>query len=426
MITNEISHADSVVELEDVYNEWGGSFDFIHAAAAFVKCSKLPRGARSPLAGKLSTAWLGQLPLANTQACVNVLWASTRLGSPAHLPKVWSPTWTAFIGRMQQRQQHENPQHVANALWACAKLQQQASADELQLLVQAFLQQDVLATATPQHIVNCAWAVGKLCQLPGWQGGVSEQDVQQLLGKEQLQLVGPTGQASSNLLLALVAMSTGKTPIVSHTYAKQTAVQLLAMAGSKLTKSIPQDVTYTMWACSELGLAGELFLSAAVATVPTWVPNCASQEISQAATACAKAQYRDEAFMQLLLQHAMQLLQQQQHGKQGATPPSGRSPVLSGDDRAVLASLCSTAVAKLDIQQLAGTAKQLVVVSGVGSLPQARPARLGRLWVFHCWLLQHQLLDGKGLTGVLTQQQLQQGKQKAAQHGFELELDYVL
>jgi hypothetical protein len=425
MITNQISNAGSVVELEDVYNEWSGSFNFIHAAAAFVKCSKLPGGARSPLAGKLSTAWLGQLPLANTQSCVNVLWASTRLGSPTRLPKVWSPTWTVFIERMQQRRKHENPQHVANALWACAKLQQQPSADELQLLVQTFLQQDVLASAIAQAIVNCAWAVGKLCQLPGWQGGVSEQDVQQLLGKEQLQLVAcsPKEQASSNLLLALAAMSTGEAPVVSHTFAKQTAVQLLAMAGSNLINSTPQGITNAMWACSELELAGELFLSAAVAAAPTWVPNCASQEISQAATACVKTQYRDEAFMQLLLQHAMQLMQHQQHGKRGATPPSGRSPVLSGEYRAVLASLCSTAVAKLDMQQLAGTAKQLVVVSGVGSLLQARPAKLGRLWVFHCWLLQHQLLDGKGLTGVLTQQQLQQGKQKAAQHGFELEME---
>jgi hypothetical protein len=198
---------------------------------------------------------------------------------------------------MQQRQQYSSPQHVANALWACAKLQQQPPKDELQLLVQAFLQQDVLPAASVQEIANCAWAVGKLCQLPGWQGGVSEQDVQQLLGKEQLQLVAcsPNGQAASNLLLALAAMSTGEMPIVSPAYAKQTSVQLLAMAGSNIINSTPQHITNAMWACSELGLAGELFLSAAVATAPTWVPNCVSPEISQAATACAIAQYRDEA-----------------------------------------------------------------------------------------------------------------------------------
>jgi hypothetical protein len=41
--------------------------------------------------------------------------------------------------------------------------------------------------------------------------------------------------------------------------------------------------------------------------------------------------------------------------------------------------------------------------------------------VFHSWLLQHQMLDGKGLTGVLTEQQLQQGKQEAAQYGLGLD-----
>jgi hypothetical protein len=194
------------------------------------------------------------------------------------------------------------------------------------------------------------------------------------------------------------------------------------MAGSNIRNPTAQGVTNAMWACSELGLAGQLFLSAAVAAAPTWVPNCSDVDVNQAATACVKTQYRDEAFMQLLLRHGLLLMQQQQQqGRRG-----GRSPVLSGDDRAVLATLCSIAVAKLDMQQLAGAAKQLVVVSGVGSLPQAQPANLRRLWVFHSWLLQHQLLDGQGLTGVLTQQQLQQGKQQAAQHGFELEMEDAL
>jgi hypothetical protein len=312
-------------------------------------------------------------------------------------------------------------QEVANAIWACAKLQQQPSADELQLLVQTFLQQDVLAAATAQAIVNCAWAIGKLCQLPGCQGGVSEQDVQQLLGKEQVQLVAgsPTGQDPSNLLLALAAMSTGKAPVVSHTFAKQSAVQLLAMVGNNLTNSTPQTVTNAMWACSELGLPGELFLSAAVATAPTWVPHCTGYDICQAAAACAKTQYRDEAFMQLLLKRAMQFLQQQQQqGRRG-----GRSPAQFKVDMNALAALCSIAVAKLDMQQLAGAAKQLVVASGVGSMSQAQPAILRWLWVFHCWLMQHQLSDGKGLTGVLTQQQLQLGEQKAAQYGCEIKME---
>jgi hypothetical protein len=67
LITKQISDAGSVVELEDVYNDWAGSFNFIHAAAAFVKCCKLPGGARSPLAGKLSSAWLAGLSTSRSQ-----------------------------------------------------------------------------------------------------------------------------------------------------------------------------------------------------------------------------------------------------------------------------------------------------------------------------------------------------------------------
>jgi hypothetical protein len=150
----------------------------------------------------------------------------------------------------------------------------------------------VLAAATAQAIANCAWAVAKLCKLPGWQGGVSEQDVQQLLGKEQLQLVAGSleGQIPSNLLLALAAVSTGEVPVVSRAFARQYAVQLLAIAGSNIINSTPQHITKAMWACSELGLTGELFMSAAVAAAPTWLPNCAHQGMNQAAMACAKTQ----------------------------------------------------------------------------------------------------------------------------------------
>jgi hypothetical protein len=237
--------------------------------------------------------------------------------------------------------------------------------------------------------------------------------VQQLLGEKQLQLVAgsPAGQDPSNLLLALAAMSTGKAPIVSHAFAKQSAVQLLAMVGNNLINSTPQVVTNAMWACSELGLPGELFLSAAVATAPTWVPHCEGQHINQAASACAKTQYRDEAFMQLLLQHGLLLMQRSQ------SKHTGRTVALSAADMARVASLCCVSVAKLDMQQLAGVAKELVVSSGVGQQPNGHPASLRRLWVFHCWSLQHQLLDGKGLAGVLTQQQLQQGEKEATMYG---------
>jgi hypothetical protein len=70
----------------------------------------------------------------------------------------------------------------------------------------------------------------------------------------------PYMQHTSKLLLALAVMSTSKANYVIHAFAKQYAVQLLNIVGSNLINSTPQDITNAMWACSELGLAGELLL----------------------------------------------------------------------------------------------------------------------------------------------------------------------
>ena len=63
--------------------------------------------------------------------------------------------------------------------------------------------------------------------------------------------------------------------------------------------------------------------------------------------------------------------------------------------------------------QLAGPMQQIVVCSGIGERPRTHPSNLWKLWVFHSWLLRRQLLDGKGLAGVVTEQQLQQGEKDA-------------
>jgi hypothetical protein len=114
--------------------------------------------------------------------------------------------------------------------------------------------------------------------------------------------------------------------------------------------------------------------------------------------------------MQLLLRHGLLLMQRSQ------SKHAGRTVALSARDKATAAAQCSASIAKLDMQQLAGLAKELVVSSGVQQQPNSHPFTLRRLWVFHSWLLQHQLLDGKGLTGVLTQQQRQQGEKEVAVH----------
>jgi hypothetical protein len=98
-------------------------------------------------------------------------------------------------------------------------------------MMQAVLVPDVLAAAQPQAIANIVWALGKLCQLQGWQGGVSEQVMQQLLGEQQLQLVaGETCQAISSVLVGLNDMASAAAPVISKAFAQRCSRQLLLTA----------------------------------------------------------------------------------------------------------------------------------------------------------------------------------------------------
>jgi hypothetical protein len=240
-----------------------------------------------------------------------------------------------------------------------------------------------------------------------------------LLGKEQLQLVADSGneQHISNLLVGLVGMSAGEAPLVSKAFGQQCAVQLVAEAVKRFKHGPrdqhPQHIANTLWACTQLGLADEEFISAVVSSAPKWLRRSTGFDFTQIATACAQIQYRDEAFLLLLLQLGQHLLQQQ-----GEKP--GHSRVLSAADKASVATLCSVSVAKLDMHNLAKPAKDLVVASGVGQQRNTHPSNPWRLYLFHSWLLQHRLLDGKGLSGVLTEQQLQKGEAEVALYGDEI------
>jgi hypothetical protein len=68
------------------------------------------------------------------------------------------------------------------------------------------------------------------------------------------------------------------------------------------------------------------------------------------------------------------------------------------------------AVAILNVQQLAGEVKAIVAGSVIARDTVVGAADLRFLWDVHAWLVQHQLLDGQGLAGLLTEQQLAEGR----------------
>jgi hypothetical protein len=421
MITSNIARSKTLVDLSDIYCQWGDSFDHIHASAALVKCSKLPGGGRRSLVDKLCSSWLTQLSFSGLQGCANVLWASVKLG-PGPVARLWGPTWEAYVKLLQQKSAKEpmSPQTLANPLWAFAKLRKQPLVGELQLLLQTFLQPALLANGKPQDLSNIIWALGELCQLASWQGGVSEQDVQQLLGKQQLLLVGASGsssQVTSNVVLGLAHMATCKAPIISVGFARDCSKQLLSSASGSLVSWTPQELTNTMWSCGQLGLADTPFVAAAVAAAPRWVPASNVMGVAQAALASAAVQCTDEQFVQVLLQHMQALLQQQQQQQRSMKQNGSKSRKMAGGRASAGVAACGYAIARLNLVQFAGTVKSMVVISGVGGQNSGQLAELRRLWVFHSWLVENELLDGKGLAGVLTQQQLETGVKEAAVYG---------
>jgi hypothetical protein len=78
-----------------------------------------------------------------------------------------------------------------------------------------------------------------------------------------------------------------------------------------------------------------------------------------------------------------------------------------------LAAVVACAVAVLEMQQLAGDARSLVASIWVAPNQRILPADAGVLWEVHAWLVQHQLLDGQGLAGLLSEQQLAEGRAAA-------------
>jgi hypothetical protein len=122
----------------------------------------------------------------------------------------------------------------------------------------------------------------------------------------------------------------------------------------------------------------------------------------QVSHACKQLQHTDLKLVAGIVQRIKQLLQRQGAGHRlhGATP-------------AGLTATIGNAVAALDMQQLAGGVRALVASSRLEPSSKLTQANAGMLWDVHAWLVQHQLLDGQGLAGLLSQQQLEQGRAAA-------------
>uniref|UniRef100_A0A383W0C2 Uncharacterized protein n=1 Tax=Tetradesmus obliquus TaxID=3088 RepID=A0A383W0C2_TETOB len=231
-------------QLQDVVDQWGSSFNFIHASAAFAKAAKLRYLEPMSAAGRallqsLAGTWTRVLPESDLQGMANVLWASSKLQYADE--QLWSSTLAAFVEQLQQGRQEDSscqevsnvmyalasaaaansghvpgvprpeveaimsqllacmrvfvthprlegvePQQISNALWGCAKLRITTDDAAVNSLLQAMARPQMLEAAAPQAISNTLWAVMELQQHCGWQPRVELRVWQRLLGEQQL------------------------------------------------------------------------------------------------------------------------------------------------------------------------------------------------------------------------------------------------
>jgi hypothetical protein len=282
----------------------------------------------------------------------------------------------------EQMQQQCEARQLANIIWSCGRL---SNAHTASGLLPVFLQDRNLQHAQPQGVSNVVWAAATLKLQP------TPQHLPQMLQRfhEVLPVANP--QAVANTMWAVATMQ--------QQVPQQLLQAMLLRFEQVLPLAKPQEVANTLWACAKMQCA-PLQLLSALEQHPQqlWAVLTAAepQHLANRAWACGQLGYRGKLLPGALLQQAVQWLQARK--------------LLVVD----VCQLCWSA-AVLDLQlfvpqvlQLAAASNQLWDTAITESLQQ--------LYQVHLWLLDSQLpAPGQGLSGVLSQQQLEQCRASWAQ-----------
>jgi hypothetical protein len=307
-----------------------------------------------------------------------------------------------------------NAQDVSNTLLGCAKLRINPVDAALNSLLQAMARQAVVEGASAQAVSNTLWSVSELQLECGWQPQLQQRAWQRLLDDQQLKRIadGDKPQGVANVLTAVsrlsmppsAAAAADAAPAISQELAQQCAMQLLqGKVAQQPQLWEPHTITNSMLACAQRGVSAVNFFDKAGAS-PAWMSHATAQSVGQVAWACRALHMKQcTKLMSATVQRIIQLLQQQK--QQLSTP-----------EKTGATALVSNAVAVLDMRQLAGDVRNIVASSGVAADARASSGNLRMLWEAHAWLVHHKLLDGQGLAGLLSQQQLEQGRAAAEAH----------
>ncbi|KAI8475175.1 MAG: hypothetical protein J3K34DRAFT_517616 [Monoraphidium minutum] len=301
--------------LQQLEAQHGGSFNFIHTAAAFTRAGHLAaaRGARRsagfhPLLQRLWQRLQPQLGECGPRQLANIVWACSKAGfaeaslldacmaqlcssaaeaEPQNLSnaiyaaallrdsghKVDERQAQQLVVALVQKRQEAIPQDVSNVLWAAASMGLPLPEQQAQQLVAALVQKR--REALPQHLANTLWAAATMgLPLPEQQ---AQQLVAALLQKQQ-------AAATQHLANALWAAASMRLPLP-----EQQAQQLVAALVQKRQDATLQHISNTLWAAATMGLplpeqSWEQLLAALAAKAQQAGP----QDVSNALWAVAK------------------------------------------------------------------------------------------------------------------------------------------
>eukprot|EP00878_Enallax_costatus_P016810 GHUV01017642.1.p1 GENE.GHUV01017642.1~~GHUV01017642.1.p1 ORF type:complete len:481 (+),score=107.51 GHUV01017642.1:100-1542(+) len=449
-----IKDAGTLPELFDVVAKCRGSFDCANTAATFVKAANLCRGRgppeTKPMLDAVADTWGTLLCGAGLWEMSDVIWACGKL--QYQNPSLWHGTLVVFVqspvlGRAKTldvanalhgmaniaaanegsipgldrdttvryvkelvaqgyvRATHPTAegvtsQHISNMVWSCAKLQVCPENHELVAFLTVMGKPAVMQGYASQQMANVLYAVSEFQrQDKEWLSPVKSLIWQKLLSDQRLQYMAGNAKSQelTNAIMALARMATGVHPVVSTEFAQHCVTLLLqGQTAQQVSKWNAQDAGNTMWSLATLGMRSQThFLHRLSDAVQSWLPKGASKmSLSQIAWACQELGHRDPMLMSAVIKASISVLHLFNAGKGSAQQ---RVDINT-------ASLTASVVASADMNHLANDARNLVSLAcDVGSMGSSSASRL---WGFHTWLVQKQLLNGLGLQQVLSSEQL--------------------
>jgi len=383
LLTSYLKGATSLADLEQLEQQYGDLFDFIHISTAFNRSGHLASSAAAqstsfrPLLQRLWRRLQPQLDACGERALANIVWACGKAGYAE------AALLDACLAHLVGQAAGSKPQELANAVYSAALLQEHGykiyKQHALQL-VAALVQK--WQDATPQALANTLWAAATMgLRLP----------LQQVL-----QLVAALGQKWQDADPQALANTLWAAATMGLQLPEQQVHQLMAALVQKQQDAKPQELANTLWAaatiwcaCMRLQLPLQQVLQLVAALVQKQ-QDATPQNLSNTALALAKLGLHDAQLFAALTAAAKPKVQQFKSQE--------------------LCNLC-WAVAVADQQQLVEEAVVMVKQAAGSSMWSSTVAgNLQQLYQVHLWLLDVQK-GSSGLAGALFPAQLQRCKE---------------